>query len=99
MCLPFCANQMLNISDVLLYYHSTPHHDVLLYYHSTPHHDAVRELHQDRTLIKNILLGQTLHGDGIYVTIFWTSNDCNGQVDFGLHLSVGQLILFPYFDH
>ena len=24
---------------------------------------------------------------------------CDGQVDFKLHLSVGQVILFPYFDH
>ena len=27
--------------------------------------------------------------------IYWTSDDCDGQVD----LSVGQVILFPYFDH
>ena len=81
-----CESDALNISDVLLYYRSTPH-------------DAVRELRQDRTVIKNKLLGQTLHGDGIYVTIFWASDDCDGQVDFELHLSVGQVILFPYFDH
>ena len=37
--------------------------------------------------------------DGIYVTICWTSNDYDGQVDLKLHLSVGQVILFPYFDH
>ena len=37
--------------------------------------------------------------DGIYVTICWTSGDCNGQVDFKLHLSIGKVILFPYFDH
>ena len=37
--------------------------------------------------------------DGIYVTIYWTSDDCDGQVDLKLHLSVGQVILFPYFDH
>ena len=37
--------------------------------------------------------------DGIYVTICWTSDDCDGQVDLKLHLSVGQVILFPYFDH
>ena len=36
---------------------------------------------------------------GIYVTICWTSDDCDGQVDLKLHLSVGQVILFPYFDH
>ena len=36
--------------------------------------------------------------DGIYVTICWTSDDCDGQVDLKLHLSVGQVILFPYFD-
>ena len=29
-----------------------------------------------------------LHGDGIYVTISWTSDDCDGQVYFELHLSV-----------
>ena len=45
------------------------------------HDDAVRELRQDRTVIKNKLLGQTLHGDGIYVTIFWTSDSCDGPVD------------------
>ena len=27
---------------------------------------------------------------GIYVTICWTSDDCDGQVDLKLHLSVGQ---------
>ena len=37
--------------------------------------------------------------DGIYLTIYWTSDDCDGQVDLKLHLSVGQVILFPYFDH
>ena len=37
--------------------------------------------------------------DGIHVTICWTSDDCDGQVDLKLHLSVGQVILFPYFDH
>ena len=37
--------------------------------------------------------------DGIYMTICWTSDDCDGQVDLKLHLSVGQGILFPYFDH
>ena len=31
--------------------------------------------------------------------ICWTSDDCDGQVDLKLHLSVGQVILFPYFDH
>ena len=36
--------------------------------------------------------------DGIYVTIYWTSDDCDGQADLKLHLSVGQVI-FPYFDH
>ena len=33
------------------------------------------------------------------MTICWTSDDCDGQVDLKLHLSVGQVILFPYFDH
>ena len=35
--------------------------------------------------------------DGIwaYVTICWTSDDCDGQVDLKLHLSVGQVIYFP----
>ena len=35
--------------------------------------------------------------DGIYVTIYWTSNDCvcDRHVDMKLHLSVGQVILFP----
>ena len=37
--------------------------------------------------------------DGIYMTLCWTSDDCDGQVDLKLHLSVGQVILFPYFDH
>ena len=37
--------------------------------------------------------------DGIYVTICWTSDDCDGQVDLKLHLSVRQVILIPYFDH
>ena len=31
--------------------------------------------------------------------IYWTSDDCDGQVDLKLHLPVGQVILFPYFDH
>ncbi len=35
----------------------------------------------------------------IYVTICWTNDGCDGQVDLKLHLSVGQVILFPYFDH
>ena len=43
--------------------------------------------------------GHLLVLDGIYVTICWTSDDCDGQVDLKLHLSVGQVILFPYFDH
>ena len=34
-----------------------------------------------------------------YVTIYWTSEDCDGQAILTLHLSVGQVILFPYFDH
>ena len=33
------------------------------------------------------------------MTICWTSDDCDGQLDLKLHLSVGQVILFPYFDH
>ena len=37
--------------------------------------------------------------DGIYMTICWTSDDCDGQVDLKLRLSVGQVILFPYFNH
>ena len=45
------------------------------------------------------LQGHLLVLDGIYVTICWTSDDCDGQVDLKLHLSVGQVILFPYFDH
>ena len=45
------------------------------------------------------LHGHLLVLDGIYVTICWTSDDCDGQVDLKLHLSVGQVILFPYFDH
>ena len=32
--------------------------------------------------------------------IYWTSDDCDRQVDLKLHLSVGlEAILFPYFDH
>ena len=46
------------------------------------------------------LHGHLLVLDGIYVTICWTSDDCDGQVYLKLHLSVGQVILlFPYFDH
>ena len=45
------------------------------------------------------LHGHLLVLDYIYVTICWTSDDCDGQVDLKLHLSVGQVILFPYFDH
>ena len=45
------------------------------------------------------LHGHLLVLDGIYVTICWTSDVCDGQVDLKLHLSVGQVILFPYFDH
>ena len=45
------------------------------------------------------LHGHLLVLDGIYVTIRWTSDDCKGQVDLKLHLSVGQVILFHYFDH
>ena len=45
------------------------------------------------------LHGHLLVLDGIYATICWTSDDCDGQVDLKLHLSVGQVILFPYFDH
>ena len=45
------------------------------------------------------LHGHLLVLHGIYVTICWTSDDCDGQVDLKLHLSVGQVILFPYFDH
>ena len=33
------------------------------------------------------------------MTIYWTSEDCHGQAILTLHLSVGQVILFPYFDH
>ena len=33
------------------------------------------------------------------MTIYWTSDDCDGQAILTLHLSVGQVILFPYFDH
>ena len=33
------------------------------------------------------------------MTIYWTSEDCHGQAIFTLHLSVGQVIIFPYFDH
>ena len=43
------------------------------------------------------LHGHLLVLHGIYVTICWTSDDCDGQVDLKLHLSVGQVILFPYF--
>ena len=60
---------------------------------------ARREHRYDENVIKNKYIGQTLHGDGIYVTIYWTSDGCDGQVDLKLHLSVGQVILFPYFDH
>ncbi len=35
----------------------------------------------------------------MYVTIYWTGDDCDGQAILTLHLSVGQVILFPYFDH
>ena len=35
----------------------------------------------------------------VYMTIYWTSDDCHGQAILTLHLSVGQVILFPYFDH
>ena len=45
------------------------------------------------------LHGHLLVLDGIYVTNCWTSDGCDGQVDLKLHLSVGQVILFPYFDH
>ena len=31
--------------------------------------------------------------------IYWTGDDCDGQVDLKLHLSVGQVLLFHYFDH
>ena len=31
--------------------------------------------------------------------IYWTSEDCDGQAILTLHLSVEQVILFPYFDH
>ena len=47
-----------------------------MYYRSTPHHDPVL-LHDRNQKINNKQLGQTLHGDAIYVTIFWTSDDCN----------------------
>ena len=33
------------------------------------------------------------------MTIYWTSEDCDGQAILTLHLSDGQVILFPYFDH
>ena len=33
------------------------------------------------------------------MTIYWTSDDCHGQAILTLHLSVGQVILYPYFDH
>ena len=35
----------------------------------------------------------------LYMTIYWTSEDCHGQAILTLHLSVGQVIIFPYFDH
>ena len=44
-------------------------------------HAGQRELHHDETVIKTKYIGQTLHGDGIYVTIYWTSDGCDGQVD------------------
>ena len=34
----------------------------------------------NQKLPKTIQLAQTLHGDGIYVTIFWTSPECGRQV-------------------
>ena len=34
-----------------------------------------------------------------HVTIYWPSEDCDGQVILTLHVSVVQVILFPYFDH
>ena len=55
----------------------------LLYYHSTPDHDAVRH---DGSVIQNKHLGQTLRGDRIYVTIYWTIDDCDGRVDFKVTL-------------
>ena len=42
----------------------------------------MRELRHDETVVKNKHIGQTLHGDGIYVTIHWTSDGCDVQVDF-----------------
>ena len=33
------------------------------------------------------------------MTIYCTSEDCHGQAILTLHLSVRQVILFPYFDH
>ena len=33
------------------------------------------------------------------MTIYWTSEDCHGQAILTLHLPVGQVIIFPYFDH
>ena len=33
------------------------------------------------------------------MTIYWTSEDCDRQAILTLHLSVTQVILFPYFDH
>ena len=35
----------------------------------------------------------------VYMTIYWTSDDCHGQANLTLNLSVGQVILFTYFDH
>ena len=40
------------------------------YYRSTPHHDPVL-LHDRNQKINNKQLGQTLHGDAIYVTILF----------------------------
>ena len=34
-----------------------------------------------------------------FMTIYWTIDACHGQAILTLHLSVGQVILFPYFDH
>ena len=33
------------------------------------------------------------------MTIYWTSDDCDGQAILTLHFSVRRVILFPYFDH
>ena len=57
----------------------------MLYYRS-PHHDAgreaaVRDLRHDETVIKNKYIGH-----GIYVTIYWTSDGCDGLVDFEVTL-------------